>query len=92
MSAGKCRNAMAISIGTTPAQSLFGSLVGRPAHIVTQAKAMLNADAHRLRDGAWPRARPVMLHEDRDMMHVFPPFPTPEARRARTDNARALAR
>lgn len=72
---------------------LFGSLADlAPITIVTGTKDMLNTDAHRLRDRALAVGTPVTLHEYRDMMHVFPLFPIPEARRARTDIARALAR
>jgi monoterpene epsilon-lactone hydrolase len=62
---------------------LFGKLDGLPPiAIFTGTHEILNADAHRLRDKAEWSGFPLAWHEYPAMMHVWPLFPIPEARRA----------
>ena len=63
---------------------LFGSLAGLPPIAVfIGTRDLLNPDSHRLQAKAAQEGVPFVLHEYRDMFHVWPLAPVAEARQAR---------
>jgi len=67
---------------------LFGNLRGLPPIAVfTGTRDLTNPDAHALREKLNEVGNPPGFFEYQDMMHVWPLFPLPEARRAQTQIA-----